>query len=131
GPERGARELRGGTKKDAARRKQPVVARIEGQGRADARGESVVEEVRQRKSVENADRARRAEVRRARLCRDVVVLRRVRDAGGELRLDQRVAEGDGAADRRLGEVVVHAELVVQVDAEAERAVEEVRLEELD
>ena len=63
------------------------------------------------------------------LRRDLVVLARVGERRAELGFDQRIAEGERAAAAPLREVLVRAQLVVEVDARAERTVEQVRLEE--
>ena len=58
---------------------------------------------------------------------DLVLLQAVGQREAELRVDQRVAEGERAAARALREVVEHPQLVEQIAGEADRAVEQVGL----
>ncbi len=90
---------------------------------------AVVEQVRERQAREHADRARRAEEGGLGLRGDAIQLGGVRHRGDQRRFDQRVAEGQRAAAAGLGEIIVDAQLVEQVDAGRELAVEEVGLEE--
>jgi hypothetical protein len=104
-----------------------VVARVVGEGRPHARGDAVVEDVGERQVLERGHRARCAEERGRRLRGDLVGLERVGDRRAQLGVDDGVAERERATERRLGELVVDAELVVQAERGGVRAVEEVRL----
>src|SRR5690606_34608127 len=121
--------LRGEPQVEARGGEEAVVPGVVGDARAQAGGHAVVEEVRQGQLGEVADApAAAAEERRRRRGRDLVQGGGVGHGHAELRFDQGVTEGQGAAAAALGEVREDAQLVEQVDAGAEAALEEVGLD---